>query len=115
MLFLLAKSLGSVDTVYSADSIEFAPFRRDVFVCGTYQIEKLEEKRPDDINETEAENQSSSPEIKRSGRALVYQVRDEGQSLCVIASRGLEPRALSLTMMLPATRSNDLKVQLYLI
>lgn len=84
------KSLASVDTVYSADSIEWAPFRGDVFACGTYQIEKLEgtKKTPtrDDDNDDadEAPIDSSSPEIKRHGRVLIYQVTNQESSFAEI-------------------------------
>jgi hypothetical protein len=66
--------------MYSADSIEWSPFRRDIFVCGTYQIQKLEGEKADSKRE-QSEEESESPAIKRLGRALVYQVADEGRSL----------------------------------
>jgi hypothetical protein len=72
--------LGSVDTVYSADSIEWSPFRDDIFVCGTYQIQKLEGEKAS-IKEDQSEEESDSPAIKRLGRTLVYQVAEEGRSL----------------------------------
>jgi hypothetical protein len=82
--------LGSVDTVYSADSIEWAPSRNDIFVCGTYQIEKLEsENKPaneeiaegsDDDDEADPDT-NTSPAIRRKGRALVYQVNNEDDTL----------------------------------
>jgi hypothetical protein len=77
---LIANSLGSVDTVYSADSIEWSPFRDDIFVCGTYQIQKLEGEKAS-IKGDQSEEESDSPAIKRLGRALVYQVAEEGRSL----------------------------------
>lgn len=86
-----AESLQSEDTVYSADSIEFSPVQHDIFVCGTYQIQKLEEAgkeegsavtEPSDDDEDEPET-GSAPKTKRLGRALVYQVAQNGQSLYV--------------------------------
>jgi hypothetical protein len=77
---LIANSLGSVDTVYSADSIEWSPFRDDIFVCGTYQVQKLEGEKAS-IKEDQSEEESDSPAIKRLGRTLVYQVAEEGRSL----------------------------------
>ncbi|KAL7336774.1 WD40-repeat-containing domain protein [Rhodotorula toruloides] len=70
-----AASLASVDTVYSADAIEFCPGRPRLFACGTYQVEG-----------TEA-GTSSSPSFTRYGRCLLYQVGSDGQSLCWCVSR----------------------------
>ena len=85
-----AESVQSEDTVYSADSIEFSPIRQDIFVCGTYQIQKVEgavkaegvqkEVTGDSSDEEEA---ASAPKTRRLGRALVYQVAEDGQSLYV--------------------------------
>lgn len=90
-----AESIQSVDTVYSADSIEFSPVQHDIFVCGTYQIQKLDEikdradtealqRTADDKSEdSEGEGFAAAPRTRRLGRALVYQVAEDGQSLCV--------------------------------
>lgn len=88
-----ADSIQSEDTVYSADSIEFSPIQHDIFVCGTYQIEKMEETKDNVKNEVsekfndgdddEEEEAASAPKTKRLGRALVYQVAGDGQSLYV--------------------------------
>jgi hypothetical protein len=100
---LLAESIQSVDTVYSADSIEFSPVQHDIFVCGTYQIEKLDEatgkvdkevsgKSEDNENgDSDNEDSSSGPKTRRLGRALVYQVAEDGQSLCVSDEGTLSP------------------------
>nr|XP_018264604.1 WD40 repeat domain 85 [Kwoniella dejecticola CBS 10117]OBR86762.1 WD40 repeat domain 85 [Kwoniella dejecticola CBS 10117] len=85
-----AKSIAYVDTVYSADSIEWCPFEgyQDIFVCGTYQIIKPEDAEqaavPDpsvdvmheDSEEEEIEAGPSKP-TQRKGRLLVYQVAED--------------------------------------
>jgi diphthamide biosynthesis protein 7 len=81
-----AVSLQSEDTIYSADSIEFCPVRPDIFVCGTYQIEKLDEdqspSREDETDPDTLEDQySSGPATRRLGRALVYRLAEDEQSL----------------------------------
>ncbi|KAJ9128221.1 hypothetical protein QFC24_000513 [Naganishia onofrii] len=95
---VLAQSLQSEDTVYSADSIEFSPVQQDVFVCGTYQIQKVEENKVVEEAQTTSEPNEESgeasneddmsdagtkpaPKTTRLGRALVYRVADDGQSL----------------------------------
>jgi diphthine methyl ester acylhydrolase len=92
-----APSLASVDTVYSADSIEFCPDRNDIFVCGTYQIEEIgassssssdvitanqtgETTSNEDL-ETVDDQYTSGPATRRLGRALVYQISTNEQSL----------------------------------
>jgi hypothetical protein len=62
-------------------------------VCGTYQIEKMEETKDKVANEAsqksdrddddEEEDAASAPKTRRLGRALVYQVAGDGQSLYV--------------------------------
>jgi hypothetical protein len=98
---VLAQSLQSEDTVYSADSIEFSPVQQDVFVCGTYQIQKVEENKVVEEAQTTSEPNEESgeasdeddmsdaganpaPKTTRLGRALVYRVADDGQSLYVV-------------------------------
>ncbi|WVQ64803.1 uncharacterized protein L199_002972 [Kwoniella botswanensis] len=85
-----ANSLAYVDTVYSADSIEWCPFDgfQDIFVCGTYQIVKPEEQiqtkeqqpegadKGDDDEEEEFYIGPSKP-TQRVGRLLVYQVEED--------------------------------------
>lgn len=90
-----AESIQSVDTEYSADSIEFSPVQHDIFVCGTYQIEKLDEMNDkadiganqrtvhDENEDSEEEGSAAAPRTRRKGRALVYRVAEDGQSLCV--------------------------------
>ncbi|KAJ9109161.1 hypothetical protein QFC21_000489 [Naganishia friedmannii] len=91
------QSLQSEDTVYSADSIEFSPVQQDVFVCGTYQIQKVEEAKVSEVSQagsaTDAqtgepvaaddssdEDANPAPRTTRLGRALVYKVAEDGQS-----------------------------------
>ncbi|OCF74874.1 WD40 repeat domain 85 [Kwoniella mangroviensis CBS 8886] len=78
-----------VDTVYSADSIEWCPFEgfQDICVCGTYQIVKPEEnagvKDPKaevvegDEDEDDESDVGSSEPTQRVGRLLVYQVGED--------------------------------------
>lgn len=84
---MTARSLGCVDTVYSADCIEFSPVNPTIFVCGTYQLQKVEEKQNDSNGDAEnaADDESqaaaASPVTRRVGRALVYEVTGGGDSL----------------------------------
>lgn len=85
-----APSLCSADTVYSADSIEFKPATTfsstaahndasdasaRVFVCGTYQVDKLSSGRE------ACGDEGGSPDIRRKGRAIMYQVNEEMDGL----------------------------------
>lgn len=58
------------DTIQSADSTEWCPLapNQNIFVCGTYQIEKKERE-----GET---NDPSSPATSRLGRIYVFEVSD---------------------------------------
>lgn len=85
-----AESVRFEDTVYSADSIEFSPIQQDIFVCGTYQIQKVEdtvkaegEQKEVTGDSSDEEEVASAPKTRRLGRALVYQVAEDGQSLYV--------------------------------
>ncbi|WVR03930.1 hypothetical protein IAU60_000929 [Kwoniella sp. DSM 27419] len=86
-----ATSLHFVDTVYSADSIEWCPFEgyQDVFVCGTYQIIKSDPEPisvsvgGEDASEDEEDVVPSRP-TQRVGRLLVYQVMEDQTSLVEI-------------------------------
>lgn len=85
-----AESIQSEDTVYSADSIEFSSIQQDIFVCGTYQIQKVEdaakaeeEQKEPTGDSSDEEEAASAPKTRRLGRALVYQVAEDGQSLYV--------------------------------
>ena len=96
-----ATSLAQVDTVFSADSIEWCPFPgyEDIFICGTYQVldpassvtdgsdtsvaaatanastdESTEDGRPNEDGGDDVE--SSKVSTQRTGRLLVYQVID---------------------------------------
>ncbi|WWC87782.1 uncharacterized protein L201_002674 [Kwoniella dendrophila CBS 6074] len=85
--FYLAKSLAYIDTIYSADSIEWCPFEgyQDIFVCGTYQIVKPEEqpKSTDNIERSDSEDEDDeidagpSKPTQRVGRLLVFQVGED--------------------------------------
>ncbi|ODN76820.1 hypothetical protein L202_05420 [Cryptococcus amylolentus CBS 6039] len=84
-----ATSLAYVDTVYSADSIEFCPFQgfQDLFVCGTYQIikpEELEQPKASEENKDEEESDSDEEEFvpqstQRKGRLLLFQIDQDCQ------------------------------------
>ncbi|KAJ9125508.1 hypothetical protein QFC22_000469 [Naganishia vaughanmartiniae] len=101
------QSLQSENTVYSADSIEFSPVQQDVFVCGTYQIQKVEEDKvsrelqatsaPDektndeiDDDDTSEDDANRAPKTTRLGRTLVYRVAEDGQSLYVTSLPSVE-------------------------
>lgn len=71
-----AKSLSTVDTLYSADAIEFCPGNPHLFACGTYQIEKDESNVVVD-----EEGETSAPKVERFGRCLLYEIDGEGGSL----------------------------------
>ncbi|WWD16638.1 hypothetical protein CI109_101068 [Kwoniella shandongensis] len=93
-----AKSLAYVDTIYSADSIEFCPWEgyQDLFICGTYQIVKPEEAPPppapplknaeDDDADSDSDSDSMeeyggpSKPTERVGRILLFQVGEDGES-----------------------------------
>lgn len=93
------RSLARVDTVYSADCIEFCPSQPGLFACGTYQIEK-EDVQPeastsgtavdlcastasggDEASDGEDEPVAVSPKVKRYGRCLLYQIDRDGSNL----------------------------------
>ncbi|KAK4685685.1 diphthine methyl ester acylhydrolase, partial [Tremellales sp. Uapishka_1] len=79
LIILSAESLASVDTVYSADCIEFCPHagHQDIFICGTYQIlQDVISKASTDIEDEE----NNSPSTSRIGRLLVYQVSKDQSS-----------------------------------
>lgn len=71
-----AKSLSTVDTVYSADAIEFCPDNSLLFACGTYQIEKDESGVV-----LEEGEEKVAPTVRRYGRCLLYEIDQEGGSL----------------------------------
>lgn len=66
-------SRSTVDTEFSACSVELAPFDASLLVCGTYQIVK---------DETATIIDEASPPTKRLGRLLLFDV-DEEAHLCV--------------------------------
>lgn len=76
----IASSLTSVDTEYSADSIEFCPFEgfQDLFVCGTYQVQEPTEGSQIERDDGESDVKSVT---KRTGRLLLYQIGADQNSL----------------------------------
>ncbi|WVF67097.1 hypothetical protein IAT40_001842 [Kwoniella sp. CBS 6097] len=84
-----ATSLAYIDTLYSADSIEWCPFvgYQDIFVCGTYQIIKQEdtsstEKAVGDESDSDDEYEAGpSKPTQRVGRLLVFQVGEDRVTL----------------------------------
>lgn len=87
-----ATSLSAVDTVYSADAVEFCPGRPGLLACGTYQVVKDESSvtaaRVDSggaaaaaDSEEDPTAASSSPDFTRYGRCLLYQIDSEGKTL----------------------------------
>ncbi|GAA6063011.1 hypothetical protein JCM10212_002652 [Sporobolomyces blumeae] len=88
-----ATSLSFVDTVYSADSIEFCPARPNLFACGTYQVVKSEENKSSKSEsgaasvtggseQDEGEDEvKSDPTVTRYGRCLLYSVDNEGKNV----------------------------------
>lgn len=100
-----AVSLSSVDTEYSADSIEFSRNHPAIFVCGTYQIQQIEEPTSTpsseplgstsplsklselNVNDSDTDSDASdddenlSPPTRRLGRMLLYQVGEDRSSL----------------------------------
>lgn len=84
-----ATSLSAVDTVYSADAVEFCPGRPGLLACGTYQVVKDESSVPVAKADSEAAADgeedptaaSTSPEFTRYGRCLLYQIDSEGKNL----------------------------------
>ncbi|KAG9291872.1 hypothetical protein G9A89_012157 [Geosiphon pyriformis] len=99
-------SLGSIDTEYSADSIEFLPFESNTqyFVCGTYQLVEsnddkklgvltnngqLNEKIKDQLEnepKDEPNDLSSIQDLpkKRLGRLLLYKLEKTNQEKFII-------------------------------
>ncbi|KAF9565939.1 Diphthine methyltransferase [Mortierella alpina] len=99
MATLNSASLGSDDTVYSADSIEFCPFssHSNLLACGTYQLAKDErEDEPVSNETTEQEKEQTTSkavqddsdgdddeEVKvekpmlRLGRLLIYDIQGD--------------------------------------
>lgn len=81
-------SLSTVDTLYSADAVEFCPGNSRLFAVGTYQIEKDESAVPapssavreDDEDEEDAPP-AVEPVVTRYGRCLLYEIDEEGGNL----------------------------------
>jgi diphthine methyl ester acylhydrolase len=110
-----AVSLSTVDTLYSADAIEFCPNNPRLFACGTYQIEKDESAiaapppiAADDEEEGEDEGAPAvEPVVTRYGRCLMYEIDEDGRNLYVLP----HPTTFSLhqlTAQFSQTRSSTL-------
>jgi hypothetical protein len=81
----VAKSLSKVDTIYSADSLEFSPHHPRIFVVGTYQLEPAQPVVAEasiartsvldgeEGEDGEVEVEMVTPAAKRKGRLLVYE------------------------------------------
>lgn len=98
---MVIQSLSTVDTVYSADAIEFSPFNSLLFACGTYQIEKEnvdaeldvsklaidddkdlnDNDQDEDEEEEEEEIVSAVPIVTRYGRCLMYKIDTDGTNM----------------------------------
>jgi hypothetical protein len=78
VLLMEATSLSTVDTLYSADAIEFCPGNSRLFACGTYQIEKDESGV---VDPAEGEERTSEPVVRRYGRCLLYEIDADGRNL----------------------------------
>lgn len=88
-----ATSLSTVDTLYSADAIEFCPGNPRLFACGTYQIEKDESNvvppppaataAADGGDESDEDDGPAAPEpvVTRYGRCLLYEIDENGGNL----------------------------------
>lgn len=87
-----SRSLSTVDTIFSADAIEFCPTNPRLFACGTYQIEKDESgvkqvaaegegAGEGEEDEEEDEQPASVPVVTRYGRCLLYGIDEEGGNL----------------------------------
>lgn len=84
-----ATSLSTVDTLYSADAVEFCPGNSRLFAVGTYQIEKDESAVPvpvpkaaaDDSGDEDDAPLALEPVVTRYGRCLLYEIDEEGSSL----------------------------------
>ena len=71
----------SLDTEYSADSVEFCPDEEfsNILVCGTYQLSESAAKSA--LENAQEAQEVSSKENKRLGRCLVYEFDQEKTSL----------------------------------
>lgn len=81
-----ATSLSSVDTEYSADSIEFCPSVPRLFACGTYQVSKepsttLPLDDNDDTRDDDDPPEGRDPTVTRTGRCLLFTVDCNGENL----------------------------------
>lgn len=70
-------ALCSLDTIYSADSIEWCPIPgyENILACGTYQLKAPEDSNPlQDVEVREEEEELTKKEEphKRLGRVLIY-------------------------------------------
>ncbi|GAA5962055.1 hypothetical protein JCM3765_005505 [Sporobolomyces pararoseus] len=80
-----ARSISYFDTEYSADSIEYCPSIPNLFVCGTYQVDKDQteansSKAAAAQSESE-EGKSIKPVVVRTGRCYLFKTDRNGQNL----------------------------------
>lgn len=92
--FIPAKSLSKIDTIYSADSLEFSPHHPSIFVVGTYQLEPAQPVASATPARTsvldggegedgEVEVEMVTPAAKRKGRLLVYEADERDGTMYV--------------------------------
>ncbi|ORY29533.1 WD40-repeat-containing domain protein, partial [Naematelia encephala] len=76
-----ASSVAQVDTIYSADSIEWCPHSpyRDIFTCGTYQV--LEPEPTAGPSSSSSSTEVPKREMNRTGRLYLFQVGNDQQTL----------------------------------
>lgn len=71
-----ADSLAAFDTVWPADTVEFCPHKdaSDVFVCGTYNLEKPANVSAQQTDTEEAAYTSPAMQTRR-GKCLLFSVQ----------------------------------------
>ncbi|CAG8668549.1 6395_t:CDS:10, partial [Racocetra persica] len=97
MARLNALSLCSLDTEYSADSVEFCPFEdySQFLVCGTYQLADSEVKHTEYVHEDQEYNDNVSSQPKRRlGRLLLYQIMNNECSVVMNKIQQIETSAI---------------------
>ncbi|CAG8543748.1 5101_t:CDS:2 [Dentiscutata heterogama] len=95
MAQLNASSLYSLDTEYSADSVEFCPFENysQFLACGTYQLADSEIKHSEYDQEDNENNVSSQPK-RRLGRLLFYQIMNNESFVVMKETQRIETSAI---------------------
>lgn len=110
-----AVTLSTVDTLYSADAIEFCPNNPRLFACGTYQIEKDESAvaAPPPVEADQGEDGADEgapavePVVTRYGRCLMYEIDEDGRNLYVFSQPTTTPTR-QVTSHFSQTRSSTL-------